>query len=269
MLSLWHAALLGLVEGLTEFVPVSSTGHLMLVDHLLGHSGAGTGAFEIVIQLGALVACVLYYRRLLADMLAGLVRGEAAARRLALAIGCAFAPTAVVGFLLHRRIEAALFGRPRAVAGALITGGLVMIAVELWRRRRGVGLEELSQVTPAHGFLIGLAQCASLWPGTSRSMASIVGGQLTGLSTRVAADFAFLIGIPTLGAACLFKLVQARGTLLAEVGVAPMAVGLLVSFVIGWSVIAAFLRYLRKTGLLPFGLYRVAVGALVLLALAG
>src|SRR5262249_61485971 len=103
MVSLWDAALLGLVEGLTEFVPVSSTGHLMLVDHLLGHSGAGTGAFEIVIQLGALVACVLYYRRLLADMLAGLVRGEAGGRRLAPALAGAVAPPAGVVFLLHRR----------------------------------------------------------------------------------------------------------------------------------------------------------------------
>src|SRR5215471_16061273 len=144
MLSLLHAALLGLVEGLTEFVPVSSTGHLILVDHWLEHGGAGADAFEIVIQLGALGACVIYYRRVLGQLGRGLMAGEAAAKRLALAIACAFVPTAAVGLLLHKRIEAALFGRPGAIAGALITGGIVMIAVELWRRRREApGLDEL------------------------------------------------------------------------------------------------------------------------------
>jgi undecaprenyl-diphosphatase len=261
-----HAALLGLVEGLTEFVPVSSTGHLILVDRFLGHSGPAIDAFEVVIQLGALLACVLYYRALLLSMLRGLVRRERDATRLFLAILCAFVPTALAGLVLHKRIEAVLFGKPALVAGALMTGGLVMIAIDLWRRGRVPLPEDLSSVTPSRGFVVGLFQCASLWPGTSRSMASIVGGKLCGLSTRVATDFAFLIGIPTLGAACLFKLVKARHVLVTEIGAVPLAVGLGVSFVISWIVIAAFLKALGKTGLVPFGIYRLAIGAVVLVA---
>jgi undecaprenyl-diphosphatase len=262
-----HAALLGLVEGLTEFVPVSSTGHLIIVDRWLGKGGEAVDAFEIVIQLGALLACVIYYRNVIIGMFAGIARGDAGARRLFTAIMCAFVPTAVVGFLLHKKIEAVLFGRTAAVAGALITGGIVMIAVELFRRNRAVAVEDLAQISPAQGFFVGCVQCASLWPGTSRSMASIVGGLLAGLSTRVAADFAFLIGIPTLGAATLFKLVKSRHVLMTDVGAVPMAIGLSVAFVVGWLVIAAFLRFLRTTGLTPFGLYRVVVGAIVLFAL--
>ena len=262
-----HAALLGLVEGLTEFVPVSSTGHLIVVDRWLGHSGEAADAFEIVIQLGALLACVIYYRKVITGMFAGMARGDANARRLFVAITCAFVPTAIVGFLLHKKIEAALFGRTAAVAGALITGGIVMIAVELWRRGKPSRVEDLAQVTPVQGFFVGCCQCASLWPGTSRSMASIVGGLIAGLSTRVSADFAFLVGIPTLGAATIFKAVKSRHILMTDVGAVPMAIGLGVAFVVGWLVIAAFLRYLRKTGLAPFGIYRVLVGAIVLLAL--
>src|SRR5262245_27423912 len=128
-----HAALLGLVEGLTEFVPVSSTGHLIIVDRWLGKSGEAVEAFEIVIQLGALLACVIYYREVIIGMFAGIARGDAKARRLLAAITFAFIPTAAVGFLLHKKIEEALFGRTRPVAAALITGGIVMIVVELWR----------------------------------------------------------------------------------------------------------------------------------------
>ena len=261
-----HAALLGLVEGLTEFVPVSSTGHLIVVDRWLGNSGEAADAFEIVIQLGALLACVIYYRKVLIGMFAGLARGDADARRLFIAITSAFVPTAIVGFLLHKKIEAALFGNTAAVAGALITGGIIMIAIELWRRGKPSRVEDLAQVTPAQGFFVGCCQCASLWPGTSRSMASIAGGMIAGLSTRVAADFAFLVGIPTLGAATVFKAVKSRHILMTDIGVGPMAIGLGVAFVIGWLVIAAFLRYLRKTGLAPFGIYRVLVGAAVLFA---
>jgi undecaprenyl-diphosphatase len=268
VLSALHALLLGIVEGLTEFVPVSSTGHLIVVDRWLGHQGAGAEAFEIVIQLGALAACVIYYRRLLWATLRGVVRGEREAQRLAVAIASGFVPTAAVGYLFHHRIEEHLFG-PRPVGLALVVGGGVMIVVDLWRRRaRASSIQDLRAVRARHGLVVGVVQCAALWPGTSRSMAAIVGGQLSGLSTRVAADFAFLVGIPTLGAACLFKLVKARHALANEVGATAVAIGLAVSFVVGWAVIAAFLRYLRKTGLVPFGLYRIAVGAFVLWALA-
>jgi undecaprenyl-diphosphatase len=266
MLSVLHATILGLIEGLTEFLPVSSTGHLILVDRALGNSGPAVEAFEIVIQLGALLACMLYYRVVLARALAGFARGDAGSRRLLIAIAAAFVPTALAGFLFHKRIEAALFG-PIPVGIALIAGGILMIAVDLATRRRPEPVDSVEQVSAGRGFLVGCVQCAALWPGTSRSMASMVGGKLGGLSTRAAADFAFLVGIPTLGAACLFKLVHARHVLMHEIGPASLAVGLGVSFVVGWVVIAAFLRFLKQTGLVPFGVYRVVIGAVVLFAL--
>ena len=266
-MSLLVAALLGIVEGLTEYLPVSSTGHLILAGALLGADGEASKSFEIVIQLGAILAVVVHYRRLLGERLAGLMRGEQRSIRLALALAAAFAPAALVGLLLRKTIKAHLFG-PGPVAGALIVGGVIMIGVEAWRRRRGItGVDGLEQVTPWRGFLIGLGQCVSLWPGSSRSMCTIVTGQLTGLSTATAAEFSFLLALPTLGAATIFEGWKARHELFVAGGTAPLAVGMIVSFLVAWAVIAAFLRYLQTRGLSPFGFYRIALGAAVFIFL--
>jgi undecaprenyl-diphosphatase len=278
------AVLLGVVEGITEYLPVSSTGHLVLASHFLGQEGEGAGAFDIVIQLGAILAVLVHYRKLLLERAAGLAKREPASIQLLIALVVGFVPTAVTGVLLRKTIKALLFGT-KPVAAALIAGGVVMIGVELWRASKrpkvtppagegyrvsakpavdaGAGLVGLEHVTPKRAFLIGLGQCVSMWPGSSRSMCTIVAGQLTGLSTGTAAEFSFLLGLPTLGAATLYEMMKSRDEL-AHVGMLNVAIGLVVSFVIAWAVIAAFIAYLKRRGLIPFGIYRVVIGVLVL-----
>ena len=280
------AVLLGIVEGLTEFLPVSSTGHLILAGHFLGLSDddPATSSFEIVVQLGAILAVVAHYRALLTERLRGLVTRDAASMRLLVALVVAFVPTVVCALLLRKAIKAHLFG-PLPVAAALIAGGVVMIAIERVRQRRARdrastplagqpyreaaamaaqwGDDGLDKVTPARAFMIGLGQCVSLWPGSSRLMCTIVAGQLSGLSTATAADFSFLLALPTLGAATVFEGLKARHELAGHVGGVSLVAGLVVSFFVAWAVIAGFLGYLRKRGLEPFGWYRIALGILV------
>jgi undecaprenyl-diphosphatase len=259
------ALLLGVVEGLTEYLPVSSTGHLILVSRALGLEGEGQKSFDIVIQLGAILAVVVHYRKLLAERLTGLMARRPESIRLVLALGAAFAPTVVAGLLLRKRIKEHLFG-PLPVAAALIVGGVLMIGIEAALRKRK-GETGLEQVGVARGLLIGLGQCLSLWPGASRSMCTIVAGQLSGLTTATAAEFSFLLALPTLGAATLYEAVKARHELLVGASVLDLAVGLSVSFLVAWLVIAAFLKYLREHGLMPFGVYRILLGGVVLLLL--
>jgi undecaprenyl-diphosphatase len=262
--SLLIAAILGLVEGLTEFLPVSSTGHLILVGHWLGSVGEGAKSFEIVIQLGAILAVVVHYRTLFAMRLRGLVARDAASLQLFGALCVAFAPAAVVGLLLGKTIKRHLFG-PLPVAAALLVGGVVMIAVERWRKAKRVqGDVGTEHVTIKRALLIGLGQCFALWPGMSRSMSTIVAAQLTGLSTATAAEFSFLLSVPTLGAATLYEIFKARHDLAQGMGVGQLLVGMVVSFVVAWAVIAAFLRYLGRRGLEPFGYYRIALAVVVL-----
>jgi len=263
-----EAMLFGLVEGLTEYLPISSTGHLILVGEALGHTSDAAKSFEIVIQLGAILAVLVHYRKLLAERVAGLFRGRAESIRLALALAVGFVPVAILGVLARKPIKQHLFG-PLPVAGALIAGGVVMIAVELIRRARHVqGVDGLHEVTLPRAAVVGLFQCLSLWPGASRAMCTILGGQLAGLSTATAAEFSFLLALPTLGAATVYEMVKARKELLAGgaagAGAVELAIGLVVSFVVAWGVIAVFLRYLKKRGLAPFGVYRILLGAVVL-----
>jgi undecaprenyl-diphosphatase len=263
------AAFLGVVEGVTEYLPVSSTGHLILASHLLGQKDEGAGAFDIVIQLGAILAVVVHYRQLLGERVLGLVRKDARSIRLLVCLLLGFAPTAVLGLVARKKIKEHLFG-PKPVAAALVGGGIVMIAVEVVRamRARGpeneqIGANGLEHVTPLRAFYIGLGQCVSMWPGASRSMCTIVAGQLAGLSTATAAEFSFLLGLPTLGAATLYEMYKSRA-LLGEIGALNVAIGLVVSFLVAWAVIAAFLAYLKRRGLIPFGIYRIALGLIVL-----
>lgn len=259
---LWVAAILGIVEGLTEYLPVSSTGHLILTGALLGENGEGAKSFEIVIQLGAILAVLVYYRSLLWQRARELPSGKPEATGLLVALVAGFVPTAILGLLARKWIKAHLFG-PHPVALALMIGGVVMIAVELLRGRRADdGESRLSDVTPLRALMIGVGQCAALIPGTSRSMATIVTGQLVGLTTATAAEFSFLLALPTLGAATIYEAYKSRHDL-ATLGFASVAVGLVVSFVVAWGVIAAFLAYLKRRGLTPFGIYRIVIGALV------
>lgn len=261
------AALLGVVEGLTEYLPVSSTGHLILVSHFIGAAGEATKSFDIVIQLGAIFAVAVYYRKLLGDRTRGLLRRDPRSVNLAVALAAAFLPTAAAGFLLRKIIKRLLFG-PIPVALALVAGGVIMIAVERRRSKKNAGgLHGLEHVTPRRALLIGLGQCVSLWPGSSRSMCTILAGQIVGLSTATAAEFSFLLALPTLGAATLYELAKARSELLAAEHRADLVIGMAVSFVVAWAVIAGFVRYLQRRGLEPFGYYRILLGAVVLWAM--
>lgn len=267
MVTWWQAFLLGVMEGLTEFLPVSSTGHLILLGDMLQLSGEAADSFEVVIQLGAILAVVIHYRERLLALVRGLLSRERVALRLATAITVAFIPAAALGFLFHKAIKSYLFG-PLPVAAALAVGGGVMILIERWRGPAPAGVTtDLNEVTLRQALGVGLAQCAALWPGMSRSMSTIVGGQLVGMSTPVAAEFSFLLALPTLGAACFYDLLKGWELLVPTDDVAggllALGVGLTTSFVVGWAVIAGFLHYLQRHGLTPFGIYRIILAAVV------
>ena len=260
------AAILGIVEGVTEYLPISSTGHLILASRMLGLKGDAVDSFSVVIQLGAILAVLVHYRRLLWQRTAGLARRERASFQLLAALAVGFAPTAILGLLLHKKIKALLFG-PWPVAAALIVGGILMILVERHRAKNDVrGLVGLEHVTPKRALMIGLGQCVSMWPGSSRSMCTIVAGQLSGLSTATAAEFSFLLGLPTLGAATLYETYKSRAAL-ATLGTTSLVVGLVVSFVVAWAVVSWFIGFLQRRGLFHFGVYRIILGVIVLLVL--
>lgn len=276
------AAFLGVVEGLTEYLPVSSTGHLILVPHLsevaarhfpgleiFAKSSPAEDAFDVVIQFGAILAVLVHYRTLLWERFSGLFSRKKESFALLYALALGFIPTAVLGLLLHKKIKALLFG-PMPVAAALVVGGVVMIIVERVRKAKNVeGLVGLEHVTPKRALVIGLGQCVSMWPGSSRSMCTILTGQAVGLSTATAAEFSFLLGLPTLGAACVYEGIKSRHVLAQGIGLSSFVVGLLVSFLVAWAVIAVFIKYLQKNGLEPFGYYRILLGVAVFLLMRG
>lgn len=262
---LLHAIVLGLVEGLTELLPVSSTGHLILVDALLHHEGETAKTLDVVIQLGAVLAIALYFRGRLLGEARGLLAQRPESVRLALALALAFLPAAIVGLIFHRWIKTHLFG-PVPVAAALAAGGALMLLVERWQRQHP-GEAGLHRVDWKRALWIGVCQCLALWPGASRSMTTIVGGQLARLDTRTSAEFSFLLALPTLGAATLYDLAKGGRAILAMPGGgAALAVGTAVSFGVTWLVVALFLRYVSRVGMAPFAWYRLALAAVVLLA---
>jgi undecaprenyl-diphosphatase len=249
------AAVLGVIEGLTEFLPVSSTGHLIVASHVLDY---GSPEFDIAIQLGAILALTWAYRERLIQLLIDTAT-RPAARLFVLKILVAFLPAAVVGLLLHHFLET-LF-RPGVVATTLILGGLVILVIDGPRRFRG--LADLELMTMQQALLIGLGQTLSMVPGVSRSGATIVTGLLVGLDRRAATDFSFLLALPTMYAATLYSLWKARAALAGEMGLG-MAVGLLAAYVSALIVIHAFLRFVQTNSLRPFGWYRIVAGLAVL-----
>jgi undecaprenyl-diphosphatase len=263
--------LLGVVEGVTEYLPVSSTGHLLLTTYALQRAGVpfdleAVESFDIVVQAGAILAVLVHYRALLSTRARGLVEGDPLSKRLFGAIAVAFVPTVVCGLLFRKAIKAHLFG-VLPVLIALVVGGVFMIATETYRKVRAIAGEDgLERVSWKRALLVGVGQCFALLPGASRSMCTIVAGQAAGLSTATAAEFSFLLGLPTLGAATFYEGFQSRHVLATSIGAGAMAVGLLVSFVVAWAVIATFLRYLSKRGLAVFGIYRVVFGVAALVA---
>lgn len=262
---LLHALLLGVLEGLTEFLPVSSTGHLILFSDALGHTDDKSKAFDVIIQAGAVVAAALYFRARIADGFRGLLGKSEAGKRLTMNLIVAFVPAALVGLALHGWIKTHLFG-PLPVAAALIVGGIVMVWFD---RRFAKGARTLQELSTTDAAVIGCAQALSLWPGASRAMVTIVAGQALGLHRKEAAEFSFLLAIPTLGAATVFDLLKNRALFVDASSLAPLLVAGLAAFVTAWVVIAIFLRYLERFGLAPFGVYRVLLGIVVVIASGG
>jgi undecaprenyl-diphosphatase len=270
-LEAWQAVILGLVEGITEYLPVSSTGHLILASSLLGLDEPGQKAavdsFNIVIQGGAIAAvALLYWTRVLA-MLRGLAGRDEAGRNLLVCLVVAFLPAAVLGPLLDDTIERHLF-RPGPVLAALLLGGLWMI----WLDRRagrnpeapGLALESLDW---RRALAIGLFQCVAMWPGTSRSMVTIAGGTVLGLRPREAAEFSFLLGLPTLGAACVYKLAKDLSgdgpSLFTVLGPGAVALGFAVAAVSAFVAVRWLVAFLTRHGLAAFGWYRLALAAVL------
>ncbi len=259
------AIILGLVEGLTEFLPVSSTGHLILFGDLLGFTGEKEEKFKVIIQLGAILSVVLLYRERFFALLSGLGKdisrtsawfepGLRGVRGL-LKLGLASAPALVVGFLFRHQIKQHLFS-PTPVLVAFAVGAVAMLVVD--RGSRGSSGVEVDSLSWKQSFLIGCVQCFALWPGMSRSASTIVGGMLAGLSRRAAAEFSFLVAVPVLSAAALFELVDAVQIFLLE-ELAVVAVGFLVSFLSAVVAIKAFIGVVSRWSLRPFAWYRLAV----------
>jgi len=256
-----HATLLGIVEGLTEFLPVSSTGHLILVSHLLHLEGDAINTFDIVIQGGALGAVLGLYRDRVLAMWNGLWGYDAPGRKLLTQLVVSFLPAAIVGVLLHKLIQQRLF-QIWPVTAALAVGGLVMVIVDRWFRARGaLRSQTLNDVTFSQAFMIGLAQCLSLWPGTSRSMVTIVAGMILGLPATVAAEYSFLLALPTLGAATVFDALSEGHALLQQMSVVSVVCGFVAATVVAILAIRGFVRFLTHRGLAIFGWYRIALAA--------
>ena len=256
--------ILGVVEGLTEFLPVSSTGHLILATRLLGYDAARWEVFNIVIQLGAILAVVVLYWRTFWTVLRGMGRGDPAAWRFTRNILVAFIPAAIIGLALHKKIEA-LLGNALVVACALIVGGIAILIVEQFARQRHVhGVEEMPLPTTLG---IGLVQCLAMIPGVSRSGATIMGALSLGVERKTAAEFSFFLAIPTMLGATAVELVKNRHELLAPGGIGPgtIAIGFLVAFLVALAVIRGFVAVVSRRGFAPFAWYRIGAGMLALI----
>lgn len=255
-----QAVILGLVEGLTEFLPVSSTGHLIIAGDLLGFTGERAKTFEIFIQLGSILGVVWCYRAKVWTLATGMRR--TAERRFVLNLFIAFLPAALLGLLLHEPIKAYLFS-PLTVAGALIAGGLAILAIERWYRRPLARVQDLAAISVFEALQIGAAQCLSLFPGVSRSGATIMGGLLAGLDRRTATEFSFFLAMPTMFAATLYELFKNRHGLDATDAV-TFATGFVAAFLTALVVVKTFLAYVGRHTFVPFAWYRIGFGLLVL-----
>ncbi len=277
-MTLGQALILGVVEGITEFLPISSTGHLLLAQRVMGVAPRGSegasspskkeasDAYAISIQGGAIIAVLLLYRRRIWSMALGALGRDPAGFQLAIRLCAAFLPAALLGLLLERTIKHYLFG-PWPIVVAWFGGGLGIFLVSRIVPKRGRPMEEL-QLKAA--LLIGLFQCFAMWPGVSRSLATIVGGLLCGLSMKAAVEFSFLLGLVTLAAASLFDLVKHWSVMVEFLELAPMAMGFLSSMISAVVAVRWMVGYLERHGLEIFGYYRIGIAsATAFLLLAG
>jgi undecaprenyl-diphosphatase len=256
----FKALIMGIVEGLTEFLPVSSTGHLILVGDLLNFNDEKGKVFEIVIQMGAILAVVWDYRARLGWAVKGLGR-DGIANRFWLNLAIAFIPLAAIGLLYGKQIKAALFS-PIPVALAFIIGGFFILWAE--KRRHVVKVETVDAVSPLDALKLGFAQALALIPGTSRSGATIIGGLFFGLSRKAATEFSFFLAVPTLGAASFYELYKARDLLdMHDLGV--LAVGFVAAFISAAFSVKALIRYISTHDFTVFAWYRIVFGGVILL----
>ncbi len=261
------AILLGIVEGLTEFIPVSSTGHLMLASVLFGYDARTWAVFNVVIQLGAILAVVALYWRTFWAVAMGLLRLEPLAVRFVVNLLVAFIPAVVLGLLFKDQIDL-LLESPKVVAWALIAGGVAILAIE--RTARPGEYVGLGQLPVRQALGVGFLQCLAMIPGVSRSGATIMGALAMGIERRTAAEFSFFLAIPTMLGATVLELWDYRHDLAAgtgAVGWGEIAVGFVVAFVVALAVIRLFVSYISRSGFAPFAWYRIAAGALAVFLL--
>jgi undecaprenyl-diphosphatase len=258
-LILFKGFILGLVEGITEFIPVSSTGHLILIGDLLGFDDERAKVFEISIQLGAILSVVWLYREKLSGVIRDLSRRREA-RQFLLNLGVAFLPAAFIGLLSHQAIKTYLFN-PITVSIALIGGGAAILLIERMKHRNHVGSTDDLTLKQALG--IGIAQCLALFPGVSRSGATIMGGLMIGLERKVATEFSFFLAIPTMFAATTFDLFKNRQALSAS-DTPLFIVGFITAFISALVVVKAFIGYVSKRDFSAFAYYRIIFGLMVL-----
>ena len=269
-LSIWAAIVLGLVEGLTEYLPVSSTGHLLVTNEILGLAQTPAAehaldTYAICIQAGAIGAVFVLYRERIRQMVDGLLGRSEEGRRVMIGVVVAFVPTALIGLALVDTVKERLFGVP-PIAGAWLVGGLAILALGRSGLLDRPGLE-LGQLRMGHAAVIGVAQAAALWPGTSRSLVTIVAAVLVGLSLRAAVEFSFLLGLATLGAATVATAVTDGAQLIELYGVVTPAVGMVVAFLAALASIRWMVSWLQERSFDVFGYYRVVIGALAFVAL--
>ncbi|MGE5723154.1 MAG: undecaprenyl-diphosphate phosphatase [Sphingomonadales bacterium] len=259
--------ILGIVEGVTEFLPVSSTGHLILASALLGYDENYWKVFNIVIQLGAILAIVVLYWRTFWAVLVGLIQREPTSIRFVRNVLIAFLPAAVIGLALHKAIEA-LLGNAEIVAVALVAGGIAILVIErLVKETNIVGVAEMPMKTV---IAIGFIQCLSMVPGVSRAGATILGALSLGVERRTAAEFSFFLAIPTMIGASALELVKNRHELMSGTGagLGAIAIGFVVSFVVALIVVRGFVHFVSRHGFAPFAWYRIVVGAAALVWIA-
>jgi undecaprenyl-diphosphatase len=261
-MELWQALILGLVEGLTEYLPVSSTGHLVVTQRLLGIGASeAANAYAIAIQAGAILAVLGLYRQRVGQMCLGLAGRHRDGARLLVALLVGFVPAAVMGLLFDEKIERYLFG-PWPVVAAWAAGGVLLLLLgrRLEAARAGLSIEA---VTPRMALLIGVAQCAALWPGVSRSLATILGGLAVGLSVIAAVEFSFLLGLLTLGAATAYKALGSGRAMIEAYGILPVAVGFIAAWVAAMLSVRWMVGWLGRRSFGIFAIWRLCAAAIV------
>lgn len=268
-----HALVLGVVEGITEFLPISSTGHLVVAERLMDLGGAkgseardALDAYTVIIQFGAILAVLVLYRERVVAVVQGVFGRSVAGRKLLLNLLAAFAPAAVLGLALSKKIDEHLL-EPGPVAGAFIVGGIAILVLTPWLRRRQAATHigrTLDDLTIKHAFIIGCLQALALWPGTSRSLVTILGGLAIGLSISAAVEFSFLLGLLTLTAATALAAMKDGGTILDHYGTAAPLLGIVAAGVAAFLAVRSFVSYLNKRDLQAFGFYRIAAGIAVI-----